>query len=259
MPAQSKSQQRFMGMVHAFKKGDMPDASASVKKAAGSMSDKEAEKYASTSHKGLPDKVRKENTLGQIIGRYNEYGKKLQSELSMRELAEELMQIAEFAEQAVMSEADDWFDGHTIKRNMKEMKNYVKEFSKIANEYDSMRQRATALYDDMGRVLERYFEIQEDDEMGYDLDGDGVEDVEAGNANKSPTAPKDLSPFQHEGEHEEEIDEFADLGVEKKDRAKDLTERLISLARHRLTGEQLARFDTLKKETQIRAAWKIVR
>lgn len=258
MPAQSKSQQRFMGMVHAFKKGDMPDASASVKKAAGSMSDKDAEDFASTSHKGLPDKVRKENTLGQIIGRYNSYGKKLQSELSMRELAEELMQIAEFAEQAVMSEADDWFDGHTIKRNMKEMKNYVKEFSKIANEYDVMRQRATALYDDMGRVLERYFEIQEDDEMGYDTDGDGVEDVKAGNANKSPIAPKDLSPFQHEDEMDE-IDEFADLGVEKKDRAKDLTERLISLARHRLTGEQLARFDTLKKETQIRAAWKIVR
>lgn len=258
MPAQSKSQQRFMGMVHAFKKGDMPDASASVKKAAGSMSDKDAEDFASTSHKGLPDKVRKENTLGQIIGRYNSYGNKLRSELSMRELAEELMQIAEFAEQAVMSEADDWFDGHTIKRNMKEMKNYVKEFSKIANEYDVMRQRATALYDDMGRVLERYFEIQEDDDYDgqeYDTDGDGLPDTKAGNAGKNPVngGTATPTPTMHED------DEFADLGVEKKDRAKDLTERLISLARHRLTGEQLARFDTLKKETQIRAAWKIVR
>lgn len=193
-------------------------------------------------------------SLGQVISQYNSYGKKLRSELSMRELAEELMQVADFAEQAVMSEADDWFDGHTIKRNMKEMKNYVKEFHKIATEYDTMRQRATALYDDVGRVLERYFEIQEDgDESGYDTDGDGLPDLQAGNANKGPTAPKDLSPMQHEN------DEMDDLGVEPKDKAKDLTERLVSLARHRLTGEQLARFDTLRKEIQIRAAWRIVR
>lgn len=196
----------------------------------------------------------KGNTLGKIIGQYNSYGTKLRNESPLRELGEELMQLAEFAEQAVMSEADDWFDGHTIKRNMKEMRNYVKEFVKVAAESDAMRQRATALYDDVGRVLERYFEISEDgDEMGYDLDGDGTPDMEAGNANKSPTAPKDLSPMQHEGS------EFDDLGVEPKNRAKDLTERLVSLARHRLTGEQLARFDTLKKETQIKAAWRIVR
>lgn len=259
MPAKSQAQQKFMGMVHAFKKGDTPNASASVKKAASSMSDSEAEKFASTSHTGLPKKMHKENTLGQIIGQYNSYGAKLRSELSMRELAEELMQVAEFAEQAVMSEADDWFDGHTIKRNMKEMKNYVKEFAKVANEYDAMRQRATALYDDVGRVLERYFEIREDDEYDgeeYDTDGDGLPDLKAGNSDRNPVngGQATAAPTMHEEE-----DEFADLGVEKKDRAKDLTERLVSLARHRLTGEQLARFDTLRKEIQIKAAWRIVR
>jgi hypothetical protein len=258
MPAKSQAQQKFMGMVHAYKKGDMSDASPEVKKTAASMSGKDAEKYASTSHTGLPKKMHKENTLGQIIGQYNSYGAKLRSELSMRELAEELMQVAEFAEQAVMSEADDWFDGHTIKRNMKEMKNYVKEFAKVANEYDAMRQRATALYDDVGRVLERYFEIREDDDYDgeeYDTDGDGLPDLKAGNSDRSPVngGQATPAPTMHED------DDFADLGVEKKDRAKDLTERLVSLARHRLTGEQLARFDTLKKETQIKAAWRIVR
>jgi hypothetical protein len=196
---------------------------------------------------------RRENTLGQIIGQYNSYGAKLRSELSMRELAEELMQVAEFAEQAVMNEADDWFDGHTIKRNMKEMKNYVKEFAKVANEYDAMRQRATALYDDVGRVLERYFEIREDDEYDgeeYDTDGDGLPDLKAGNADRGPAngGQATPAPTMHE-----------DDAVHNQDRAKDLTERLVSLARHRLTGEQLARFDTLKKETQIKAAWRIVR
>jgi hypothetical protein len=57
--AVSKSQQRFMGMVHAKKKGDMEGGSKEVKQAAASMTDKEATKFASTKHKGLPEKKTK--------------------------------------------------------------------------------------------------------------------------------------------------------------------------------------------------------
>jgi hypothetical protein len=56
MPAVSKAQQRFMGMVHAAQKGDMENPSKEVEKAADSMSKKDAKDYASTSHKGLPNK-----------------------------------------------------------------------------------------------------------------------------------------------------------------------------------------------------------
>jgi hypothetical protein len=59
MPSQSKAQQRFMGMVHAVQKGDMEAPSKEVEKAADSMTKKDAKDYASTSHKGLPNK--KEN------------------------------------------------------------------------------------------------------------------------------------------------------------------------------------------------------
>jgi hypothetical protein len=65
MPAQSKAQQRFMGMVHAVQKGDMEAPSKEVEKAADSMNDKDAKDYASTSHKGLPNKV--EERLKEII------------------------------------------------------------------------------------------------------------------------------------------------------------------------------------------------
>lgn len=64
MPAVSKAQQRFMGMVHATQKGDMENPSPEVVKAADSMSDKDAKDFASTSHKGLPDK--KEEQLNKI-------------------------------------------------------------------------------------------------------------------------------------------------------------------------------------------------
>ena len=68
MPAVSKAQQRFMGMVHAAQKGDMENPSPEVAKAADSMSDKDAKDFASTSHKGLPDKKTEQiNKLKEII------------------------------------------------------------------------------------------------------------------------------------------------------------------------------------------------
>ena len=65
MPAVSKAQQKFMGMVHAVQKGDMEAPSPEVAKAADSMSDKDAKDFASTSHKGLPDKI-KEMVLAEL-------------------------------------------------------------------------------------------------------------------------------------------------------------------------------------------------
>jgi len=50
----------FMRMVHAYKKGEMPNASLEVKKAAGEMSSNEAKKFASTKNEGLPQHVKNE-------------------------------------------------------------------------------------------------------------------------------------------------------------------------------------------------------
>ena len=69
MPAKSKSQQKFMGMVHALQKGEIKpsDVSDKVKKAADSMSDKDAEDFASTKHKGLPKKVKESFLKGMML------------------------------------------------------------------------------------------------------------------------------------------------------------------------------------------------
>jgi hypothetical protein len=55
--AVSKKQQRFMGMVHATQKGEKAP-SAAVSKVAKSMGKKDAKDFASTKHKGLPEKVK---------------------------------------------------------------------------------------------------------------------------------------------------------------------------------------------------------
>ena len=72
MPSKSKAQQRFMGMVHALNKGEMDpsDASPEVKKVAKSMKKKDAEDFASTKHKGKPNKVTQEwlkKTIRELI------------------------------------------------------------------------------------------------------------------------------------------------------------------------------------------------
>ena len=55
MPAVSKKQQRFFGMVRAAQKGDMKNPSKEVSDVAGDISMKDAKKFAKTKHKGLPE------------------------------------------------------------------------------------------------------------------------------------------------------------------------------------------------------------
>ena len=62
MSAKSKKQQKFMGMVHACQK-DGKCASEDVKKVAKSIKKKDAEDFASTKHKGLPEKVKPKKKL----------------------------------------------------------------------------------------------------------------------------------------------------------------------------------------------------
>lgn len=57
MPAKSKAQQRFMGMVHAVQKGTMTAPSKKIEEAARSMSKEDATDFAKTKRKGLPEKV----------------------------------------------------------------------------------------------------------------------------------------------------------------------------------------------------------
>jgi len=59
MPAKSKAQQRFFGMVRAAQKGEGA-SSPEVAKVADEISDKDAKKFAKTKHKGLPEKKKVE-------------------------------------------------------------------------------------------------------------------------------------------------------------------------------------------------------
>jgi hypothetical protein len=66
MPASSKSQQRFFGVVKAMQKGDIPKKGRAGK-IAKSMSKDDVDDFASTKHKGKPEKVKREQRVRELI------------------------------------------------------------------------------------------------------------------------------------------------------------------------------------------------
>jgi Protein of unknwon function (DUF3008) len=84
--AVSKKQQRFMGMVHAAKKGEKP-ASKEVAKAAKGMGKKDAEDFAATKHKGLPEKAKESSDSRDT--RAEKAGKKVTKDIEYDEKAKD--------------------------------------------------------------------------------------------------------------------------------------------------------------------------
>ena len=124
-------------------------------------------------------KVNKHRVI-EGVSKFGQVGKSLYGENRLVQIAEQLVQIAESAHGHILSEQGDWFDKVTVNKNMKALKSQVKEFKIVANEANSVNQRLTSLYEDMGHILNRYYEIPEAlDPVGKedgDIDNDGDED-----------------------------------------------------------------------------------
>jgi len=88
-------------------------------------------------------------------------GKQLYNNNNIMEVAKQLSEIAESAHSHILGENDDWFDKISVNKNMKSLKGSVVEFQKTAKEANALNQRLTALYEDIGHVLNRYYDIDE--------------------------------------------------------------------------------------------------
>ena len=107
----------------------------------------------------LPSEIKKH--FLEIISTYGQHREAMSRKSDIRQVAETLGAIADAASEYTLREGGDWFDRVTIKRNMKELKSLQEKFEKEAVEAKSQEQRLEALYEDMGHVLGRYFEIAE--------------------------------------------------------------------------------------------------
>ena len=107
----------------------------------------------------LPNEIKKH--FLEIISTYGNHREGISRKSDIRETAETLGAIADAAQEYTLREGGDWFDRVTIKRNMKELKSLCESFTKEAMIAKEQEQRLEALYEDMGHVLSRYFEIAE--------------------------------------------------------------------------------------------------
>lgn len=111
------------------------------------------------------------------VSNYNDFGKQIYREGNLVELAEILSRIATTAKAHTLQETEDWFDKISVNRNMKELTNLSGQFKKVAREAQSLQERMSVLYEDMGHILGRYYEINEDCEVPH-RDGDEIDDVD---------------------------------------------------------------------------------
>ena len=197
MPALSQQQQKLMGLALAYKRGKVSssDVSKTVKQLANSMSEKELEKYASTSHKGLPKKVGETKTsmtkeeINQLvsdavqevmkeklntkvltseqkqqyieaISRYNEYREVVHRSKQLPEVVSEIKRMVEFASKNMVEESGDWFEGVSHRRNSKRLKESVNEFQKISERIVKLQRTLESIYENIGKQLGSFYEIK---------------------------------------------------------------------------------------------------
>jgi hypothetical protein len=261
MPAKSKAQQKFMGMVHAAQKGEKP-ASPEVAKAAKGMSKKAAKDFASTKHKGLPEKKKQK----------------------IKETLEKIDQLKELISEAKkkMKGEDPCWKGYemvgTKKKGGKEVPNCVpknedieesglqyytgkKKYGKDGMTALAKAGRKGASEEELGRIKDKYKKVKENKK---DLTGDGKNDfddvqaarrmasgqskkaaVKAATSDKLKESNKDDLPFdggeEVKGPHK---DKYGNV-IKTKNMAKHLAKK----------GRAAAEQEAKKKKETVKEGW----
>jgi intein-encoded DNA endonuclease-like protein len=122
----------------------------------------------------------------QILSKIQEFGnlgKSIYQEGDLKQTAKTLSDIANAAKVHTLRETEDWFDKVTVNRNMKELTNLSNQFGKLSEEASSVQQRLSALYEDMGNVLSRYYDLNETHDYGHESDDAETPEIETGEEN----------------------------------------------------------------------------
>ena len=88
----------------------------------------------------------------EAVANFHKLGEMIYSSAKLSEVTETLKSIMERAEKVTMKESEHWFDNVTVSRHMK-------VFEKTAGEMSGMQQRLESAYEDMGTVLNKYYNV----------------------------------------------------------------------------------------------------
>lgn len=101
------------------------------------------------------------NKLMEMVKNYNQLGQKLRMESAIVDTAQTLSEISELAETYACNEASDWFATEVVKNDFKRARKISESFQKLSRECHGKVQQLNALYEDMGHILGRYYEISD--------------------------------------------------------------------------------------------------
>ena len=122
MPAVSKAQQKFFGIVRAIQKGEMSPTTPETAKAAATVKKKDVKDFASTDHKGLPEK-KKEVSETAYYKSDSKYQKKISDENKRNKEKDKRMKFGKFYAKA--KEAKERLRPGEVKKWDKEKGRYV--------------------------------------------------------------------------------------------------------------------------------------
>ena len=104
------------------------------------------------------DKTQRDTFL-KTVANFKSIGESVYGSADLQEVVSKISEIVEQAEVLTMQESEHWFDNVTVSRHMKQLKEAYKVFEKTATEMNTMQQRLESAYDDMGVVLNRYYQV----------------------------------------------------------------------------------------------------
>lgn len=109
--------------------------------------------------------IEEKKEILEIVSEYNSFSKHIGiGQKNLREISESILKVCERASTFCESEAEGWFEGGMIKKDMKRMKEDAMEFKKVSEQFQSSREKLAGLYENIGHILERYFDISEIEE-----------------------------------------------------------------------------------------------
>jgi len=97
------------------------------------------------------------------VNKFNKFEQHVYRQNDVNEVVNAIKIISEFAGRLALDETDDWFDGVTVKKDVKEINDSVKLFEKTAKEVGTLQHRLEAMYENIGSKLSRYYEIADID------------------------------------------------------------------------------------------------
>jgi hypothetical protein len=112
----------------------------------------------STEHAYTPLTVYEKKNMVETIKSYNEYRKGLKAD-SVYETAHKIMEAVNLAERYAIKECNEWMEAKMVERDMKEIKRDAAKMYEEAQKMKDIEKQLEMLYEEVGRRLERYFEI----------------------------------------------------------------------------------------------------